>query len=205
MGMTEAQLILVDGYNVIRNTPALARAEAVSLEHGRTALLERLTARYRHTPHRVVVVFDGDGVAESVQPIRSLSRGQMIFTRRGETADEVICRLATSAENPMNPINPAGADAANCAMMQTVVVSDDFEVRQGASSHGATPARVGELAQRMNEAPHYLAKQATHRIHIRRQIAAEADEDAPSRQHPHKGAAHHAPRRRRGGAPEPRW
>jgi len=201
MGTTAAQLILVDGYNVIRNTPGLARAEAISLEHGRTALLERLTARYRHTPHRVVVVFDGDGVAESVQPMRGLSRGQVIFTQRGETADEVIGRLAANAENPMSP---PSVDAANCAMMQTVVVSDDYEVRQGASSRGATPARVGELAERMSEGPRYLTQQARHRIFVRRQLEADADEDAPSRQHPRKGTPHRAPRRR-GGASEPRW
>ena len=201
MGTTGQQLILVDGYNVIRNTPGLARAEAISLEHGRTALLERLTARYRHTPHRVVVVFDGDGGAESVQPMRAWSRGQVIFTRRGETADEVICRLAANAANPTHA---PGADLADCAMMQTVVVSDDFEVRQGASSRGATPARVGELTARMSEGPRHLAKQATHRIFVRSQLAAEADDDTAPRQHPRKGTAHRAPRRR-GGAPEPRW
>lgn len=201
MGTTEAQLILVDGYNVIRNTPGLKRAEAISLEHGRTALLERLTARYRHTPHRVVVVFDGDGVAESVQPVRAWSRGQVIFTRRDETADEVICRLAA---NVANPTHAPGADVAEYAMMQTVVVSDDFEVRQGASSRGATPARVGELTNRMGQAPRHLAKQATHRIFVRSQLAADADEEPAHRQHPRKGAAHHAPRRR-GRTPEPRW
>jgi len=201
MGTTGPQLILVDGYNVIRNTPGLARAEAVSLEQGRTALLDRLTARYRHTPHRVVVVFDGDGVAESGQPMRGLSRGRVIFTQRGETADAVICRLALEVERPNDP---AGADAGAYVRMQTVVVSDDFEVRQGASAHGATPARVGELADRMGQAPRHLAKQVAHRLYVRRQLAADADEDAPSRQHPRKGTAHRAPRKR-GRESEPGW
>ncbi len=201
MGTTGPQLILVDGYNVIRNTPGLARAEAISLEQGRAALLDQLTARYRHTPHRVVVVFDGDGVAESVQPIRGLSRGQVIYTRRGETADEVIRRLAAEAASTMQA---PGDETAKYTMMQVVVVSDDYEVRLGATAHGATTARVGELADRMREGPRYLTQQARHRRHVRRQLVAEADEDAPSRQHPRKGAAHRAPRRR-DQEPEPRW
>ena len=204
MGTTGPQLILVDGYNVIRNTPALARAEAVSLEQGRTALLDRLTTRYRHTPHRLVIVFDGDGAAESAQPMRGLSRGRVIFTRRGETADAVICRLAREAERPADPVHTTGADVGAYAMMQTVVVSDDYEVRQGTSSHGATTARVGELADRMSEGPRYLAQQARHRLYVRRQLAAEAEEDAAPRQHPPKGNGRRAPRRR-GRAPEPHW
>src|SRR5262245_2928996 len=61
----QPQTILIDGYNVIRRTPALAAAERQSLAGGRDALLTALSATYRHTAHRVVVVFDGDGAAET--------------------------------------------------------------------------------------------------------------------------------------------
>lgn len=193
MGTTGPQTILVDGYNVIRNTPGLARAEAASLEHGRATLIERLIARYRHTPHRVVVVFDGDGVAESVQHMRGLSRGQVIFTQRGETADEVIRRMAAAC---------AFGDGAEAAT-QTVVVSDDSEVRLGVAAHGATTARVGELAQRISEGPRYLTQQARHRAFVRQQLATDAD-DEDARQHPRKGTSHRPPRRR-GAPPDPRW
>ena len=61
--------ILIDGYNAIRNIPALAAAERLSLRDGREALLAQVVARYRHTPHRVIIVFDGDGPAETTQPL----------------------------------------------------------------------------------------------------------------------------------------
>lgn len=68
----DPRTILVDGYNVIRNTAGLAAAEHISLQHGREALLQQIAARYRHTPHRVIVVFDGqesnrDIIGEHIQ------------------------------------------------------------------------------------------------------------------------------------------
>src|SRR5579862_3586790 len=158
---SEPHTIFVDGYNIIRTTPELARAEQVSLSHGRETLIARLVTRYRHTPHRVVVVFDGDGPAESVLPIKGLSRGQVVYTRRGETADAVIAHMAAQE----------GA-------LGVVVISDDSAVRAEAASRGTTPAQASELAKRMREGPRHQAKLALHRQFVRQRWAAEADEDA---------------------------
>ncbi|SRR5579875_2469741 len=192
MGVTGPQTIFVDGYNVIRTTPELARAERLGLAHGREALLARLVARYRHTPHRVVVVFDGDGPTESTQQLKGLSRGQVIYTRRGETADAAIARLAAQCANEADHISS-----------QIVVVSDDYAVRADGALRGATPARASELAQRMREGPRLQAKQARHRQFLRQQWAAEADGEyiPPDRS---KGNGHRAPRKRRE-APDRRW
>lgn len=178
--MTGPRTIYVDGYNVIRNTPALAQAERASLAAGRDALLTRLAARYRHTPHRVVVVFDGSGGGESAQPFPGLSRGRVIFTRAEETADEVILRLAAQAREE-------GREVA--------VVSDDFEVRDGASGHGAATARVGDLQRRMDDAPRHVRKRFTHQLAIRR-IQAEQDDGDRSRGQREKGNPRRAPRTR---------
>ncbi len=146
--------ILVDGYNVIRNTPGLAAAEQVSLQAGRDALLSSLAARFRHTPHRVIVVFDGNGSAETVQPLRRSTRGQVIFTRYGETADAVIQRIAS---------NEAAAGT------EVVSVSDDLEVRLGVSASGGQTASVDDLARRLNEPGKYQLRQARHRSFLKRQ------------------------------------
>lgn len=178
--MSGPRTIYVDGYNVIRNTPALAQAERVSLASGREALLARLVARYRHTPHRVVVVFDGDGHAESAQLLPGLSRGRVIFTAQGETADAVIIRLAAEARGE------------GC---EVSVISDDFEVRHGASQHGAATARVEDLQRRMDEAPRLLRKRFTHQIVVRQILAGDDDEETHEKRR-EKGNPRRAPRKR---------
>lgn len=134
MGMGP-RTILVDGYNVIRNLPGLMAAERSSLHDGRETLLKQIASRYRHTPHRVIVVFDGDGPAETRQALPGLPRGQVIYSRRGESADSVIQRL--SAEE-----RAAGAEC--------VAVSDDFEVRSGVQANGGKGARVNDLGRQLN-------------------------------------------------------
>jgi len=85
--------IIIDGYNLIRQSDALRRYERFSLEEGRKALL-RVTALYkRHKGHKVTVVFDGweGGPAEEE---RDRQGGiDIIYSRRGEKADDVIKRM----------------------------------------------------------------------------------------------------------------
>ena len=146
--------ILVDGYNVIRNTPGLAAAERVSLESGRETLVQLLVARYRHTPHRVIVVFDGDGKIESSYPLPGMARGRIIYSRAGESADQVLARLSRQEQ----------ATGAEC-----VVVSDDIEVRSGVQAAGGRGASVRDLAEKLNEPSRYQRRQYQHRAYLRRQ------------------------------------
>lgn len=173
------RMILVDGYNVIKNTPSLAAIERGSLDAGRQALIKRLVALYRHTPHRLVIVFDGDGPAESSQPVAGYARGKVVFSRRGEKADQVIIRLA------------AEASADHC---EAVVFSDDLEVRLGAERHGAQTARVDDARRRMDEAPRLLRKRFSHQQNVRREMEGDdRDEQAQARR---KGNARRTPRGR---------
>ncbi len=176
--MTGPRTILVDGYNVIRNTTALAQVERGSLAAGRDALLTRLAGKYRHTPHRVVVVFDGDTRSESAQPFPGLSRGRVIFTCANDTADAVIVRLVSEARRE-------GLDV--------TVISDDLEVRLGAGAHGAATARVVDLQRRMDEAPRLLRKRFTHQAAVKRILDGDND-DLPGQRS--KGNPRKAPRKR---------
>ncbi|SRR5487761_1914449 len=186
--MTGPRTIYVDGYNVIRNTPALSQAERISLADGRAALLASLATRYRHTPHHVVVVFDGAGSAESLQAFPGLARGQVIFSRQDETADAVIIRLAAEARL-------AGAEVS--------VISDDSAVRGGARAHGAATARVGDLKRRTDEAPRLLRKRFAQQIALKRKQASEDDDDdaTDARRRGKSGNPRRAPRKRG----QPHW
>ncbi len=62
-------------------------------------------------------------------------------------------------------------------------------------------ARVGDLQRRMDEAPRLLRKRFTHQIAVKRLLAGEDDEEAPS-QRRDKGNPRRAPRKRNG---QPRW
>jgi predicted RNA-binding protein with PIN domain len=179
--------ILIDGYNVIRNTAGLVAAERLGLSAGRDALLSLLAARYRHTAHTVIVVFDGDGEVESMQPPARGVRGQVVFTRRGDSADAALQRIAAEART-------RGADV--------VVVSNDLEVRLGASAVGGTPARADDLAARLHAPPKYHERQARHRAFVRHQLEGEQEEDVRHRRA--SGNPRRSPRKKRD-APDRGW
>ncbi len=173
------KLILIDGYNVIRNMPGLAAAERASLAGGRDALLAQVTARFRHTPHQVIVVFDGDGPVETRQGIARMSRGQVVFTRRGETADATIGRLAAQGQSEGKSV---------------VVCTNDLAVRTEIAGFGAQNASVPELGRALNAAPKHIARRFRHQQAVRKQWES-ADEEAPR---PRKGNPRRAPKRPRG-------
>jgi uncharacterized protein len=157
----DPRTILVDGYNVIRNTPGLAAAEHISLQHGREALLRQIAARYRHTPHRVIVVFDGDGDRESTYALPGMPRGQIIFSQADESADQVIRRLSEREQ---------------AAGIGCVVVSDDFEVRAAVQAHGGKGAGAQDLSRRLGEPSRFQRRQYQHRSYLQQQWQKDSDD-----------------------------
>src|SRR5262249_27044204 len=147
--------ILIDGYNVIRNTPGLRAAERVGLQEGRQALLAQVAARYQHMSHTVIVVFDGDGATETMRALVRGVRGQIVFTRRGESADSVIGRIAAEQR------------ARGAAVM---VVSDDFEVRGSVSATGGQAAHVADWMLQLNAPSKDQQRMARHRARMRREL-----------------------------------
>ena len=83
--------ILIDGYNLIRQSERLAEQERRGgLEAGRTALIRALSAYRAVTGDRVLVVFDGD---EGIGFVPGASRQEgigVVFSRLPESADDVI-------------------------------------------------------------------------------------------------------------------
>jgi predicted RNA-binding protein with PIN domain len=172
----EPETLLVDGYNVIRTTPALAAAERHSLAGGRDALLTALRASYRHTAHTVIVVFDGDGDAETSQPFGGC-RGRVIFSRHDEPADAVLARLAHELE-------ATGA--------RFTVVSDDLEVRRGGHASGGRMASAAELSGHLNAPDKY------HRRLMRSVAFVRARQQTPEDDQSHPNAASDGRRKRKG-------
>jgi len=122
--------IIVDGYNFIRQTD-LRRFENASLEKGRNELIKRLSGYKKAKGHKVTVVFDGI-LGQSLSEQRDRSAGvSIIYSRRGETADEVIKRIIrTSTEELM-------------------IVSSDREIAIAAEQNGFTAVSSQTFSQKV--------------------------------------------------------
>jgi predicted RNA-binding protein with PIN domain len=93
-GSREIMKIIIDGYNLIRQSESLRRFERYSLEEGRRELIRRLSLFKRLRGHTIIVVFDG-WISGSAREERHNEGGiTIIYSKRGEKADEVIKRLA---------------------------------------------------------------------------------------------------------------
>ncbi|MDZ4164944.1 MAG: NYN domain-containing protein [Smithellaceae bacterium] len=87
--------IIVDGYNLIRQSPSLRSRERISLETGRNSLISLLSELKKIRPHRITVVFDGREGLSRRETREAIVGIQVIYSAVGETADDVIKRMAT--------------------------------------------------------------------------------------------------------------
>ena len=85
--------LIVDGYNVIRQSPRLQFLDAMDLQSGREALLEQLAHYRSRSHHQITVVFDGWQYGDLKEGRDRYQGIAIIYSRRGERADEVIKRL----------------------------------------------------------------------------------------------------------------
>ena len=87
--------IIIDGYNLIRQSPVLRSYDNVEIAKGREKLVEML-AHYRNLKkHPMLVVFDGWQEGDFTEQ-RTREKGiDIIYSKRGEKADEVIKRLVS--------------------------------------------------------------------------------------------------------------
>jgi predicted RNA-binding protein with PIN domain len=121
--------MIVDGYNVTKRGFG-----EVALEQQRTRLVSGLGGLAAQNGVEVTVVFDG---AEKMVALPSPPRGvRVLFSPKGETADELIRRLVRA--------EPAGRPV--------VVISSDREVADGVRRHGAYPLSSDTLLRRLSRA-----------------------------------------------------
>ena len=111
--------IIIDGYNLIRQSPELSALDIQDLQRGREELVDMLAAYKRLKPHKITVVFDGTAAA-SLYGDRDRSKGiRLRFSSGGESADDVIRRMARREKE------------------RAMVISSDREVITAAESAGA--------------------------------------------------------------------
>ena len=102
--------LIVDGYNVTHAWPELKELMRVSLEAARDRLIERLATFAQVRDAEVTVVFDAHRTSAANNSQRLVDGVNVVFTRKGHSADHAIERLAYSLAGDGNPITVATSD-----------------------------------------------------------------------------------------------
>jgi predicted RNA-binding protein with PIN domain len=111
--------IIIDGYNLIRQSGYLSNLDLQDIQLGRRALVDMLAAYKKIKAHRITVVFDGTRAPRFSQQ-RDRQKGiSILFSHNGESADAVIKKMA------------------NREKQQALVVSSDLDIVRSAESSGA--------------------------------------------------------------------
>jgi len=88
-----ARYLIVDGHSIIFAWPELRKLHERRASLAREALAKRLRDYQDWTGVRVVVVFDGQGT--KMTATSDADDVQIFYSRRGQTADAIIERLAS--------------------------------------------------------------------------------------------------------------
>ncbi|MFN3476505.1 MAG: NYN domain-containing protein [Candidatus Methylomirabilales bacterium] len=123
--------IIVDGYNLIRRSPELSMLDREDLEQGREGLLRLLASYQRLKGHRITAVFDGREGGSPIEQQKKAGGVAVVFSKRGESADQVIVRLSTSG---------------------AVVVTSDRELQKAVERTGAFSVDAEAFLARVEEA-----------------------------------------------------
>ena len=86
--------ILVDGYSLLHNWPELAPGQARHSARAREELVHVLTRYHDATGTPVTIFFDGSGAPVGTPPGESSPAVEVLFSRAGQTADQMIERAA---------------------------------------------------------------------------------------------------------------
>jgi hypothetical protein len=85
--------LLIDGYNLLHIAHSLTRLNSSQLRQERDRLIDQLSAYQKLKPSAITLVFDG-WLGGWTTEQREIKRGiEVIYSRLGEKADEVIKRL----------------------------------------------------------------------------------------------------------------
>ncbi|OPY07785.1 MAG: YacP-like NYN domain protein [Syntrophaceae bacterium PtaB.Bin095] len=166
--------IIIDGYNLIRQSDFLRHFERRSLEAGRQALLSQVSSYRKSKGHRITVVFDG---WENGSPFEERDRQEgitVVYSRRGEKADEVIKRMVLQKGE------------------EIVVVTSDRDVADYISRKGATALTSPEFEEVIVRAAASAAVTAVAEHFPEKEEEDDARESGNARK---KGPAHRLSRR----------
>jgi predicted RNA-binding protein with PIN domain len=125
--------LVVDGHSIVFAWPELRKLHERRASLAREALIKRLRDYQDWTGVRVVVVFDGKG--SQVSATSDPHEIQIFYSRKGQTADAIIERLASKY----------------AMRFDLIVATSDYLEQQTASACGAeciSPEMLREILER---------------------------------------------------------
>ena len=122
--------LIIDGYNLLHVNRSLIHLSPVQLQWERERLIDQLSAYQKIKPCRATLVFDGWQGGWATEKRESQKGVEVIYSKLGEKADEVIKRLVKEKGAGAIVIT-SDRDIARFAEKMTVSVipSDQFQER----------------------------------------------------------------------------
>jgi predicted RNA-binding protein with PIN domain len=123
--------IVIDGYNLIRQSNQLSVLDQQALQAGRDRLVDLLAAYKKFKAHKITVVFDGGQAPVGLPRSERVKGIDVRYSRRGELADALIKRIAARERE------------------RVLVVSSDAQVAGYAAAKGAATIAAAEFEERL--------------------------------------------------------
>ena len=144
--------ILVDGYSLLHGWPELAEGSPRHSEAARDALVELLTHYQDASNTPVTIFFDGRGGRKTKPKAEAGKAVEVLFSRTGQTADELIERAAHRFQ----------------AYGEVLVVTDDFAERDTVSGFGGSVASCDNFIRMIQNALANLQESLNNHNHAER-------------------------------------
>jgi len=121
--------LVIDGYNLLHVNRSLINLNSIQLQRERERLIDRLSAYQKIRPRGVTVVFDGWQEGWSTETREKKKGIEVIFSRLGEKADDVIKRLVKEKGSGVIVIT-SDRDVARFAQRMDVAVIPSEQFRE---------------------------------------------------------------------------
>ena len=128
--------ILVDGYSLLHNWSELAPGQPRHSERARDELIRVLTQYHDVTREPITVFFDGMGSPASAPKQDAGREVEVLFSRAGQTADDMIERVAHRLQS----------------YGEVLVVTDDSAERETVSGLGASVSSCANFVRAIENA-----------------------------------------------------
>lgn len=125
--------LIVDGYNVLRSSGRTAPLKGNNLQAERERFIEGLGCYRGQRRDKITVVFDGFRAGMDSPTVKKRGGVEVIYSRRGQTADEIIKQMVEQTPNPRD----------------IMVVSSDREISSFVKSLGASVTGARSLADKL--------------------------------------------------------
>lgn len=96
------KIYLIDGYNVLNSIDDLRAVMKSDLGKAREELIRNVIAQTAYEGSEAIIVFDGRAEGVSDRQLYNRGRVEVIFTRKDETADDLIERIVYSMGQEVN-------------------------------------------------------------------------------------------------------